>query len=130
MGLPIVFGEEPNDLIDLLMPQFFRLWVRMAWVSCLFIIGCFSTLWAQSNPCEGNEAFRIVVLGSSTAAGAGSSTSDSAWVNRYRSFLQTLNPGNEVLNLARGGFSTLQLMPTGFEPPPRKPTPDTIRNIT
>ncbi|MEM7036059.1 MAG: GDSL-type esterase/lipase family protein [Bacteroidota bacterium] len=86
-------------------------------------------LQAQS-PCLQDTAFHIVVLGSSTAAGAGSSTADSAWVNRYRNHLQAINPANQVTNRAQGGFVTYRLMPTGFTPPSNRPDPDTTRNIT
>lgn len=75
-------------------------------------------------------AWRIVVLGSSTAYGAGASPIDSAWVNRFRQHLQTLNPANEVINLAIGGYSTYKLLPTGFPAPAGRPLPDTAANIT
>ena len=74
--------------------------------------------------------FRIVVIGSSTAAGHGANPADSAWVNRYRVWLQQINPENEVLNLALGGFSTYQLLPSTLFPTQYRPAPDTARNIT
>jgi lysophospholipase L1-like esterase len=89
-----------------------------------------TTLSAQNTPCVDATAFHIVMLGSSTAAGAGASPSDSAWVNLYRAFLQAINPGNEVTNLAQGGFTTYRIMPSDFVPPPGRPAPDTNRNIT
>ncbi|MEQ8360155.1 MAG: GDSL-type esterase/lipase family protein [Cytophagales bacterium] len=70
------------------------------------------------------------MLGSSTAAGAGASSSDSAWVNKYRNYLQSLNPGNQVTNLARGGYNTYKLMPDNFVPPSNRPANDTLRNIS
>lgn len=73
---------------------------------------------------------RIVVIGSSTAAGAGAEPADSAWVNRYRAWLQDFNPANEVLNLALGGFSTYQLLPSSLFPAKYRPAPDTLRNIS
>ena len=73
---------------------------------------------------------RIVVIGSSTAAGAGAEPADSAWVNRYRAWLQGINPANEVLNLALGGFSTYQLLPTTLFLKKYRPAPDSLRNIT
>jgi lysophospholipase L1-like esterase len=74
---------------------------------------------------------RIVVMGSSTAAGAGATHPDSAWVNRYRAFVQKNYPGTEVINLARGGYSTYHLMPgQAAWPPAGRPMPDTARNIT
>ena len=87
-------------------------------------------LQAQTSPCVRDTAFHIVVLGSSTAQGAGASTPDSAWVNRYRDYLQGINPAYQVTNRAVGGFTTYRLMPTGFLPPVSRPNPDTTRNIT
>lgn len=83
-----------------------------------------------SNPCSAAQAFHIVVLGSSTAAGSGPSSPDSTWVNRYRRHLQGINAGNQVTNLAVGGFTTYRLMPTGYIPPASRPAPDTTHNIT
>ena len=87
---------------------------------------------AQDLPdsCLAAYSFRIVVIGSSTAAGAGASPIDSAWVNRYRSSLYDYNLDNEVFNLARGGYNTYHLMPSDAVPPANRPEPDTIRNIT
>ncbi|MCK6694866.1 MAG: SGNH/GDSL hydrolase family protein [Thermoanaerobaculia bacterium] len=73
---------------------------------------------------------RVVVIGSSTAAGAGAEPADSAWVNRYRAWLQGINPANEVLNLALGGYSTYQLLPSTLFPVKYRPAPDSLRNIT
>ncbi len=89
-----------------------------------------STGFSQVDPCIEASTFKIVVLGSSTAAGSGPSTPDSTWVNRYRSYLQSINPANEVINLAVGGYNTYRIMPTGFTPPPNRPNPDIVRNIT
>jgi len=84
---------------------------------------------AQS-ACLGSDTIRIVVIGSSTAAGAGASPSDSSWVNRYRRSIQGLNAANEVINIARGGYNTWRLMPDYFSPPSNRPSPDTLRNIS
>lgn len=93
----------------------------------LFFIGV--GLKAQS-PCLAGDTLKIVVIGSSTAAGSGASTSDSAWVNRYRNYLQSINSANQVVNLARGGYNTWRLMSDNFSPPANHPTPDTLRNIS
>lgn len=82
------------------------------------------------NQCIENTSFKIVVIGSSTAAGAGVSSPDSAWVNRYRKALKDINPSNEVINLAVGGYTTYRLMPTGYSTPTNRPLVDTLRNIT
>ncbi len=72
----------------------------------------------------------IVVLGSSTAAGSGASTPSRAWVNRYRTFLQRFRHSAQVINLAKGGYTTYKVMPSGTIPPPARPAPDPDRNIT
>lgn len=97
------------------------------------LLGIFSwALQAQVtlDPCIENHDFKIVVLGSSTAAGSGANPSDSAWVNRYRAALKTINPDNEVVNLAVGGYTTYKLMPNTFVTPSGRPTVDTLKNIT
>ncbi len=88
--------------------------------------------WGQISwsPCAGAQSYHIVVLGSSTAAGSGPSSPDSTWVNRYRRHLQAIHPGNLLTNLAVGGFTTYRIMPTGYTPPPGRPTPDVTHNIT
>lgn len=97
----------------------------------LFLALLFSLqLSAQSSACLGSDTVRIVVIGSSTAAGTGASTTDSAWVNRYRAFAKSINPANEVINLARGGYNTWRLMPDYFVQPSGRPAPDTLRNIS
>lgn len=93
----------------------------------LLLVGLQS--FGQNNPCTQYSSYHIVVLGSSTAAGAGASTADSAWVNRYRTYLQSINPGNEVTNLAVGGFTSYRLMPDDYTPPASRPDPDTSHNI-
>lgn len=81
----------------------------------------------QDAPCSGT----IVVLGSSTAAGVGPSSPDSAWVKRYSAALQTINSEIEVINLAQGGYTTFQILPTGTTIPSGvNETIDANRNIT
>jgi len=96
----------------------------------LFFLLSYISLSAQSDYCLRDTSFHIVVLGSSTAAGSGANPSDSAWVNRYRADLQSLNPDYRVTNLAQGGFTTYRLMPDSFVPPAGRPAIDTSRNIT
>jgi len=76
------------------------------------------------------EKLNIVVLGSSTAEGAGPRDRNNAWVNRYHAYLQTTNPEISVINLARGGYTTYHLMPDNFAPTADRPAPDKERNIT
>lgn len=71
---------------------------------------------------------RIVVLGSSTAEGAGPKAWENTWVNRLRTHLEPSGK-THVFNIARGGYSTFQIMPNEaiF---PNRPKPDPERNIT
>ncbi|MFT5777625.1 MAG: lysophospholipase L1-like esterase [Crocinitomicaceae bacterium] len=97
----------------------------------LFILSFYaSEVASQTNPCVSQNVIRVVVLGSSTAAGTGPSTADSAWVNRYRNYVESINSSNEVINLAVGGYTTYKIMRTGFTPPPGRPTPDITKNIS
>jgi len=77
---------------------------------------------------------RIVVLGSSTAAGTGASVYDSSWVGRLQqAFRKNTDPGDAdtiVTNLALGGYTTYHIMPDGYVPPPGRPSPDLDRNVT
>jgi lysophospholipase L1-like esterase len=81
------------------------------------------------NPCISNTDFTIVVLGSSTAAGTGPSHPDSTWVNKYRKTLQNINPNNQVINLAVGGYTTYRIMPDSFATPPNRPAVNFQHNI-
>lgn len=72
----------------------------------------------------------ITVLGSSTAAGAGANPIDSAWVNKFRFNLNLLDTSYKVVNLAVGGYSTYDVMPSNFIPPAGRPLPKPFNNIT
>lgn len=80
--------------------------------------------------CLSFQPVKIVVLGSSTAAGTGPSSRDSAWVWRYRRYLQQINSQSEVINLAQGGYTTYRLMPHGHVPQAGRPAVDSAKNIT
>jgi lysophospholipase L1-like esterase len=77
---------------------------------------------------------RIVILGSSTAAGEAARPLDSSWANKYAAHVKSLYPSSAVYNLAVGGFTTFNVMPTGFVPPDPWNTPQyqpvPSRNIT
>lgn len=85
---------------------------------------------ATAQPAHVQQGNHIVVLGSSTAEGTGPETPDSAWVPHYRRYLQTKNPAHRVTNLARGGYTTYHIRPSGYAAPAARPQPDTARNIT
>lgn len=80
--------------------------------------------------CIPDSAITIVVLGSSTAAGIGSSVSDSSWVGRYSAYIHSINPGNTVINLAISATTTYQIMPDGNVPPAGAPNPIPSNNIS
>jgi lysophospholipase L1-like esterase len=74
---------------------------------------------------------KIVVLGSSTAAGSGPVNISNSWVNRYSTYLRSLNAANTVVNLAKGGTVTFQAMPTDYVPPTGITyLSDSLHNIT
>lgn len=76
------------------------------------------------------DSIKIVILGSSTAFGTGPSHSDSTWVNRFRAYVQSIWENSDVINLAKGGYVTYNILPDGFEPPQSRPKSDAQRNIT
>lgn len=98
-------------------------------IAFLFSIGQFILSGQNYNSCAQNAVIHVVVLGSSTAAGSGPSSLDSAWVNRYRKHLQALNPQNLVSNLGVGGTTTYHIMPDWFSAANR-PTRNTSKNIS
>lgn len=78
----------------------------------------------------GADRLLVVVLGSSTAEGTGPTHRDSTWVNRFRTHLEGVDARFDVLNLARGGYATFHLMPTGTVAPDHiRNAPDPARNI-
>ena len=96
-----------------------------------FLVGLCLTFLAAI-PARGQQ--RIVVLGSSTAAGTGSSTPDSGWVNRlqrfYRRNTEPGNPDTIIFNRGTPTYTTYHIMPTGYVPPPGRPLPDVRLNVT
>ena len=88
------------------------------------IVSAFTHIMAQTG------SIKVVVLGSSTAAGTGPEDISNAWVNRYDRYIKSLNPASEVINLAYGGYTTYEVMPADFTPPAERPLVDNNRNIT
>jgi len=72
---------------------------------------------------------RVVVLGSSTAAGAGLADPQTSWVSRYAAFITGHVPDSSVTNLAVSGFSTYQIRATGTRNPSGRPEVDPAHNI-
>ncbi|WP_041618129.1 SGNH/GDSL hydrolase family protein [Spirosoma linguale] len=67
----------------------------------------------------------IVIIGSSTAAGWGASEYKYSWAGLLT---QELSNG-KVVNLAKGGYTSYQLLPTNASHPADRPEADTLRNI-
>lgn len=78
----------------------------------------------------GDDVPTVVVIGSSTAAGTGASSPAASWVGLLRSYLQSQDPEVQVVNLAVGGYTTYNVMPTGYIPPTGRPQPVPANNIT
>jgi lysophospholipase L1-like esterase len=72
----------------------------------------------------------IAIVGSSTAAGTGAIDYAHAWAGLYTTNLASLNSSNMVDNLAVGGYTTYQTLPTGTINPANRPAVDTAHNIT
>ncbi len=72
----------------------------------------------------------LVVLGSSTAVGTGTSSKDSSWVTRYTNYIYEKNTTVKIINLAIGGFTTYDIMPNSFIPLDLRPEPKIGNNIT
>src|SRR5215204_3803986 len=77
---------------------------------------------------------KVVILGSSTAAGTGASNYDSSWAGKlqlsFRKNITAGDPDTIVINLAVGGYVTYYAMPTGYVPPAGRPAPDGEHNVT
>lgn len=67
----------------------------------------------KSLPTKLKKEILIVVLGSSTAEGVGPANKENAWVPRFSKYLRKLDPKIKVMNLAKGGFQTTDILPEG-----------------
>ncbi|MBN2279575.1 MAG: SGNH/GDSL hydrolase family protein [Candidatus Marinimicrobia bacterium] len=77
-----------------------------------------------------SDSIKIVVLGSSTAEGTGVRNINNAWVNRFRTYLKGRWPDAQVINLAKGGYTTYHIMPDDYMAPNGRPGKDQDRNVT
>jgi acyl-CoA thioesterase-1 len=78
---------------------------------------------------KSHSQYNILILGSSTAEGAGASKLDNSWVSKLENELKVLTHSSQVVNLGKSGYSTFQILPTGSRYSNR-PNPDVERNIT
>lgn len=101
----------------------------------LFIAVCFTNCKKDASNTESNGIHQatstptIVILGSSSASGMGANPIDSSWANIIQANVNLKGIKANFINLAFGGYTTYNVMPTGFYSPNR-PTPDTTKNIT
>ena len=82
-----------------------------------------------------NQSFsqfkRVVAIGSSTTAGNGASSKDSAWVRLLSKYYKCqLGVADTIYNLGVPGSDNYWAMPTGYIPPPLRPSPDNEHNIS
>jgi lysophospholipase L1-like esterase len=96
----------------------------------IYLITIITLLLATSGLFAQNKVINIVVLGSSTAEGTGPHNPAKAWVYQYRKHVQEINPNSIVDNLAVGGYTTYDVMPTEFEAPANRPASNSNYNIT
>lgn len=73
---------------------------------------------------------RIVVIGSSTAFGAGPKDKNNTWVNRYISYLKLSDQSHSVINLGISAYTTYHVMPSEYTSPVGRPIPQINNNIT
>ena len=100
------------------------------YISRLFITAILAFCSFQMRAQSEVEDCVMVVLGSSTAEGSGASVKDSSWVGRYTHYLAK-NSNYKLINLARGGYTTFQIVENGsFIPAELNTEVDTLRNIT
>ncbi|HEY3414720.1 MAG TPA: GDSL-type esterase/lipase family protein [Armatimonadota bacterium] len=106
------------------MSSIFR--VRLCYIlACVLLAGAPSVADAAKT-----SGLIVVVLGSSTAWGAGATPITQAWSYRYGAYLQGLDPSNRFINLAVSGYTTYHVLPTGTPPLTGRPSPDPQHNIT
>ncbi|MBI5647825.1 MAG: SGNH/GDSL hydrolase family protein [Ignavibacteriae bacterium] len=103
-------------------------------LSALFFVLCCAhgarALGVEPPPPVQDDSLRIVVIGSSSAQGAGAKPGDSSWVRRYERHLRETFPATRVYNLAMGGYTTYHCLPTSAPVADGRPRPDSMRNIT
>lgn len=75
--------------------------------------------------------YRVAVVGSSTAGGAGAWPLDSSWVNRFNQYYKhTIHIVDTTYTLAVGGYPVYKGMPSSYVPPPDRDGPDHSKNVT
>jgi lysophospholipase L1-like esterase len=74
---------------------------------------------------------RLVAIGSSSTAGYCASSKDSCWVSMLNNYYKCrLNIIDSAYNLGVMGTTNYQAMPSGYTPPPSRPSPDVAHNVS
>lgn len=77
------------------------------------------------------QNMRLVGMGSSTVAGSGVSTPDSAWMRRFSHYYKNqLGLADTVHNIGWPGSSCYRGMPSSYTPPPMREGPFPTDNVT
>ncbi|WP_295127463.1 GDSL-type esterase/lipase family protein [uncultured Chitinophaga sp.] len=82
-----------------------------------------------------DKGFRLVIVGSSTAAGwTGPTSIDSSFGRRLKRHLEAIHPDWRVHNIASSGINSYSVQPNWYKPPvipgDSRPSPDPAINIT
>jgi lysophospholipase L1-like esterase len=128
-----VFADEAAQITREipLMIRSFLITLAIVLVASVMVVPSWESIVGDGSAYDDCQThFTVVVLGSSTASGAGATPITMAWVPRYRTYLQQISASNQVINRAVGGYSTYNVMPTGTVPPANRPVPDPTHNIT
>lgn len=100
-------------------------------LAALALTACSGSLSTASNSSGTKPSSKtIVILGSSTAVGDGASPITKGWAYLYTAYAQGIDPGITVVNLAVGGYTTYNILPTGTTVASNRPAVDTAKNIT
>ncbi len=95
----------------------------------IVVLPYFSFAWPPQVTPLCNRAYKIVIVGSSTAYGTGANPIDSSWAKKFTSYLLLQNPQIQVINIATPGLTSYDVSATGtIIPAPF--SVDTMRNIT
>lgn len=93
--------------------------------------GVFALLMLIASSAAMAQTGRISVIGSSTAAGVGASSSDSSWVGRLNTYYKyQLGIVDSIHRLGVSGTTPYHGMPTSYVPPGGRPSPDPLHNVT
>ncbi len=95
----------------------------------VMIAFCFIAFFQKAYAQQCTEPFKLVILGSSTSVGTGTTHPDSSYVGRLdKYFKESVNVNCQIINLAVGATTTYNIQPRPFVPPSPFSI-DTLHNI-